>query len=74
MSKGNKLILGLALGAVAGAALGVLFAPKSGKETRADLKKQCDKLGKKLGEFGQHMENAAEGAKQGFAKEIPPQN
>ena len=32
----------LALGAAIGAGLGVLFAAKSGKETRADLKKKFD--------------------------------
>ena len=32
----------LALGAAIGAGLGVWFAPKSGKETRADLKKKFD--------------------------------
>lgn len=31
-------------GAAIGAGLGVLFAPKSGKETRADLKKKFDKV------------------------------
>ncbi len=32
------------LGAAIGAALGVLFAPKSGKETRAALKKKASEL------------------------------
>lgn len=31
-------------GAAIGAGLGVLFAPKSGKETRADLKKKMDEV------------------------------
>lgn len=34
MKSSKKFILGAALGAVAGAAAGILFAPKSGKETR----------------------------------------
>lgn len=32
------------LGAAVGAALGVLFAPKSGKETRADIKRKATDL------------------------------
>ena len=32
------------LGAAIGAGLGILFAPKSGKETRADLKRKLDEL------------------------------
>ncbi len=31
-------------GAAIGAGLGILFAPKSGKETRADIKKKCDEV------------------------------
>ncbi len=34
MTSSNKLITGLATGAIIGAAAGILFAPKPGKETR----------------------------------------
>ena len=41
----KKKTAGALLGGVAiGAGLGVLFAPKSGKETRADLKAKMDEL------------------------------
>lgn len=39
MSKG-KVALGAIIGAAAGVVAGILTAPKSGKETRADLKKK----------------------------------
>ncbi len=42
MAKG-KFALGAIIGAIAGGIAGILTAPKSGKETRADLK---DKAGK----------------------------
>lgn len=50
MSKKGKLAgLGkFALGAAIGGALGVLFAPKSGKETRQDLKNKLDELVAKI--------------------------
>ena len=44
MSKG-KFVLGAAIGAAAGVVAGLLTAPKSGKETRADLKKKACSLG-----------------------------
>ncbi|MCA9309506.1 YtxH domain-containing protein [Candidatus Saccharibacteria bacterium] len=42
MAKGKKFGLGLLIGAVAGTVAGILTAPKSGKETRRDLKKKAD--------------------------------
>ena len=43
MSKG-KFALGALVGAVAGVIAGVLTAPKSGKETRADIKAKAEEL------------------------------
>lgn len=43
MSKG-KFAIGAIIGAVAGIVAGVLTAPKSGKETRADLKAKAGEL------------------------------
>ena len=43
MSKG-KFALGALFGAIAGLAAGVLTAPKSGKETRAELKVKAEEL------------------------------
>ena len=43
MSKG-KFALGAIVGAIGGAIAGLLFAPKSGKETRADLKDKADEV------------------------------
>jgi len=38
MAKGKKFGLGLIIGAIAGVVAGLLTAPKSGKETRKDIK------------------------------------
>lgn len=44
MAKGKKFGLGIILGAVAGVVTGILTAPKSGKETRQDLKDKAADL------------------------------
>ena len=43
MSKG-KVFLGTVVAAVAGFAAGILTAPKSGKETRKDIKDEAEKV------------------------------
>jgi gas vesicle protein len=40
----SDLLTGLFIGGLIGAALGVLFAPKSGRETREDLARKADEL------------------------------
>ncbi len=48
MAKERRGLGGFFLGALVGAGLGVLFAPKSGKETRAELKEKMDELVQKV--------------------------
>lgn len=48
MSKNKNFLLAGILGAIAGVVGGVLLAPKSGKETRADLSRLAAEMSKKL--------------------------
>ena len=41
---GKKLAIGAVVGAVAGVVAGVLMAPKSGRETRDDIKSKATEL------------------------------
>lgn len=43
-SGGGKFVLGAIFGAIAGTVAGVVLAPKSGEETRKDLKESGDKF------------------------------
>ena len=42
--RSNDLLTGLFIGGLIGAVLGVLFAPKSGKETREDIARKADEI------------------------------
>ncbi len=45
MTRGNKLVIGLAAGMCAGALTGMLLAPRSGRETRKVIKNRAGELG-----------------------------
>jgi gas vesicle protein len=47
---GGSFLIGFLLGAIAGVAVGFLYAPKPGKETRAMLKEKAGELKEKAGE------------------------
>lgn len=46
--KNNGFLIGATIGAIAGVVTGILFAPKSGKETRQDIKDTSKKVYEKL--------------------------
>jgi gas vesicle protein len=69
---GGLVFLSFVVGSIVGAALGVLFAPKPGKETREDiaeaageLKKEAEKLTK---EAKQRIDGFVEDSKAAIAK------
>lgn len=80
---GKKFAIGAVIGAVAGVVAGVLTAPKSGKETRADIKTKATELKTKAeakaskvtddvkasaGEYREKGERVIEDAKRNFKK------
>ena len=70
-NSGNSFFAFL-IGAVAGAVLGMLYAPKSGEKTREDLQKAAKRakreLTEKAGDFRDRTKEFADNARQG-AKE-----
>jgi gas vesicle protein len=45
---GSNFLVGFVIGAIAGVAIGLLYAPKSGKETRALLKEKASSVTEKI--------------------------
>jgi len=56
---GTSFVVGFILGAVAGAAIGFLYAPKPGKETRALLKEKAIEAKEKAGEVAEKAKETA---------------
>jgi gas vesicle protein len=48
---GSSFLVGFIIGAIAGVAIGFLYAPKAGKETRALLKEKAGHLKDKASEM-----------------------
>jgi gas vesicle protein len=48
---GSSFLVGFIIGAIAGVAIGFLYAPKAGKETRALLKEKAGQLKEKASEM-----------------------
>ena len=55
MSKRQKFIVGTIVGGAVGSILGLMFAPKSGKETRSDIVQSSQKLYEKSGKFSNEL-------------------
>ncbi len=56
---GISFTAGFILGAVAGVAIGFLYAPKPGKETRALLQEKAEKAREKASEVAEKAKEAA---------------
>lgn len=56
---GHSFIIGFIIGAVAGVAIGFLYAPKSGRETRTMLKEKMEEVKEKAGEVTERAKEAA---------------
>ncbi len=63
-SENGKIFGSLLLGTIVGAVVGILFAPKSGKETRDELMAEAEKL---RGELEKYANDFSDKAKQARA-------
>lgn len=54
----KKTVAALGVGAAVGAGLGILFAPKSGKETREELKTKITELRNKVKDKTDNLKNS----------------
>lgn len=56
---GSSFAIGFIIGAIAGVAIGFLYAPKAGKETRALLREKAEAVREKAGEVTEESKKAA---------------
>ena len=65
---GSSFAIGFIIGAVAGVAIGFLYAPKAGKETRALLREKADEVKEKAVEVKEKAAEVTEKAKEKAAE------
>lgn len=65
--KAKDFLAGAAIGAIAGAVAGILFAPKSGKETREDIKKY---LGEMKDKIADELAKAKDFSRENYSKVV----
>lgn len=59
MKKRDKFIVGTVVGGAIGSIIALMFAPKSGKETRQDLRDSSQKLIQKTSELGNQVQKSS---------------
>ncbi len=67
---GFKLLKGLVIGGAIGAALGMLFAPRSGKETREKLMGEAERLKAELEKYAEDFSAKAQEAKREIEQKL----
>jgi gas vesicle protein len=60
---GSSFAIGFIIGALAGVAVGFLYAPKAGRETRTLLKGKAEEVKEKAGEVTEKAKEAASKAR-----------
>lgn len=71
MKKRDKFIAGTIVGGAIGSILAIMFAPKSGKETREDIKASSQKLYSQGSKFGTQLKNSTQSLLNSLKKLLP---
>jgi len=71
-STGRGFLLGIIVGAVVGGAVALLFAPKSGMETRALIKEKAEEATEKVKETADKAREAAINAEKKLTEKFRP--
>jgi len=69
MGSFKKIFKAGIFGTILGGILGILFAPKPGKETRAELKEKAEDIKEKAGEVKEEVKETVEEMKKEWEKE-----
>jgi gas vesicle protein len=70
MNDTGKIVVAFAAGAVAGAVLGVLFAPDKGSETRRKISEQGKKMSETMKEKFRYGKQKFETLKEDFGQDV----